>query len=220
MKKLFGLILMMSACSISSNAAVVMSASTENGVEDHFLTVLTDSAFNSMQNALYVGPDNELLVGNLGVDMYAVANAKNGLQIIYPDANRKNPLTIKNVGSKHDSIVIPVTHSGTIDFQGREYPMIVRVTHSKPTQYVSLSRIAEELGLDEKEQKSCLYMINERIIIDNADAYKVDKNFILKEELESSKNIHSLKNIHEFHIVRIYTKTHRNNEMESSVRIR
>lgn len=220
MKKLLGLILIMSACVISSNAAEVMSPSSENGLDNHFLTVLTDSAFNSMQNALYVGPDNELLVGNLGVDMYAVANAKNGLQIIYPDANRKNPLTIKNVGPKHESIVIPVNHTGTIDFQGREYPMVVRVTHSKQTQYVSLSHIAEELGLDAKGQKSCLYMINERIIVDDPDAYKVDKNFILKDELESSNNIHSLKGFHEFQIVRIYTKTHRNNEIESYVRIR
>lgn len=220
MKKLVGLMLIGASCCILPNSAKAMPLVPDNGADDHFLTVLTDSAFNSMQNALYISQDNELLVGNLGVNMYAVAEAKDGIQIINPSENREHPLVIRDINLQHDSLVIPARKTGAIEFQGREYPMVVRVSHSVQTQYVPLSQISAAFGLDVKYQYPIMYMINDRVVFDNPDSYKVDKNFVLKVELESAKDIHSLHNCPELQIVRIYTKTRRNNEINSMVRAR
>lgn len=220
MKKLVGLMLIGASCCILPNSAKAMPLVPDSGADDHFLTVLTDSAFNSMQNALYISQDNELLVGNLGVNMYAVAEADNGIQIINPSENSEHPLVIRDINLQHDSLVIPAGKTGAIEFQGREYPMVVRVSHSGQSQYVPLSHIAAELGLDVKNQYPIIYMINDRVVFDNPDSYKVDKNFVLKVELESARDIHSLHNYPELQIVRIYTKTHRNNEINSTVRVR
>ena len=221
MRKLLSSVLL-SVCCVSVNAADRPALLLHEGdvSDEPFLAVLTDSAFNAMQNALFISADNELLVGNLGVDMYAVANTTGGMEIVYPAKERTSPLEIKETDLEHGSLVIPTEKDGAIKFQGREYPLVVRVKHSVPTHYVALSQLPKEFGLCANENKPILYMINDRIIMDDANAYKVDKNFVLKVELESSKNLYSLQNYPEVQIVRAYTKTHQNMSTDSFMRIR
>lgn len=56
----------------------------------------------------------------------------------------------------------------------------------------------------------CVYMLNKHLVFDDVESYRIDRNFILDTELISSKQFEALKNVPEFSIIRIYTKTERN----------
>lgn len=59
-----------------------------------------------------------------------------------------------------------------------------------------------------------------RISTNNVAGQKIDKSFILHSEIESSKEIASVKNLPEFKVLRIYTKTQSNQRIASQLRIK
>ncbi len=55
-----------------------------------------------------------------------------------------------------------------------------------------------------------VYMINKFIILENADLYKIDRNFLYKMEVITSDKIETLKDYPPFTIIRFLTRTHHN----------
>ncbi len=147
----------------------------------------------------------------IGIDCYAVevesaTNAKGGLKL---------PFMIHGIGPQRDSLRVEKTlremREENISYKigGKEVRFF--------TNYKSLKGKVELLTLDEVRQKYApkvkgpvVYMINKFFIMHDAEFYKVDKDFIYKVEVVSSKDFDALKGVPEFTIIRIFTRTHHN----------
>ncbi len=184
--------------------------------ENEGLMVLTDKEFNTTEIA-FIGNDNEFIGSYAGVDMNNISVSDGTFSIVYPDNAQE--LLIKDINDKHENLKIPAKQKGIFEINGTKYHMIVKVQLPQGHQFASLTSIAKEQGIDTKGN-NVLYMINERIISTNIEGQKIDKSFVLHTEIESSKEIDSIKQLPEFKVLRIYTKTQANQKIASLMRIR
>ncbi len=129
------------------------------------------------------------------------------------------PMWVKGVGNKNDSVY--VEHPDMEEVK-KGYIMFGNMRCSGG---VDVYRYTKEnyhlISLDEVKRKyypklegDVVYMINKHFIMVHADLYKVDETFINHIELISSEHIDVLKDRKPFWILRIFTKTDRNNWAE------
>lgn len=140
----------------------------------------------------------------IGVDMDAMfANGGGYIQKTYP-------MKIKGInGDNAETVVEAPANDTPLVINGVEYKSLVNiVADDYNMELVSLNDIKKEL-YGEKDTP-CVYMINKHIIFDDAESYRLDKNFVLKTEVVHSSEIEALKGMPEFDVVRIYTKTKEN----------
>ncbi len=190
-------------------------ANTKCGVadENEKLAVLTDKDFNTSGIA-FIGNNNEFIGSFAGIDMNSVSVSDGTFSIVYP--NNSQELQIKDINDKHENYTVAAKQKGSIEINGTKYHMIVKVQLPQGSQLTPLTSIAKELGVG----SNAVYMINERILTNNVAGQKIDKSFILHSEIESSKEIASVKDLPEFKVLRIYTKTQSNQRIASQLRIK
>ena len=129
------------------------------------------------------------------------------------------PMWVKGVGDKNDSVYVETSDMEKIK---KGYIMFGNM---KCNGGVYVYRYTKEnhrlISLDEVKRKyypnlegDVVYMINKLFIMVDVDLYKVDETFINHIELISSEHIDILKDRKPFWILRIFTKTDRNNWAE------
>ncbi len=130
------------------------------------------------------------------------------------------PMWVKGVGNNNDSVYVAKNPDMIEDENA-----YVMFGSMKCNGGVDVYRYTKEnyrlISLDEVKRKyypnlkgDVLYMINKHFIMVHADLYKVDETFINHIELISSEHIDVLKDRKPFWILRIFTKTDRNNLAE------
>lgn len=184
--------------------------------ENEELRVITDKDFNTSGIA-FIGNDNEFIGSYVGIDMNKVSFSDGTINIVYP--NNAQELQIKDINDKHENFTIPAKQNGVVEINGTKYHMIIKVQLPQDHQFTSLTSIAKEQGIEVKNDK-VLYMINDKILKNNVDGQKIDKSFILLTEIESSKEIDTIKQLLEFKVLRIYTRTRANQRIASQLRIK
>lgn len=129
------------------------------------------------------------------------------------------PMWVKGVGNNNDSVYVENPDMEEIK---KGYIMFGNM---KCNRSVDVYRYTKEnyrlISLDEVKRKyypklegDVVYMINKLFIMIDVDLYKVDETFINHVELINSQYIDVLKNRKPFWILRIFTKTDRNNWAE------
>ncbi len=129
------------------------------------------------------------------------------------------PMWVKGVGNNNDSVYVKTPDMEEVK---KGYIMFGKMRCSGG---VNVYRYAKEnyrlISLDELRRKyypklegDVVYMINKHFIMVYADLYKVDETFINHIELINSQDIDVLKDRKPFWILRIFTKTDRNNWAE------
>lgn len=161
-----------------------------------------DSDFNNQNMAYAV--NGEFVKSLIGVDMDAIfADGGGYIQKTYP-------MKIKGInGENAETVVEAPSKDAPLVVNGVKYKSLVNIiADNYKMELVSLDDIKKDLyGANDTP---CVYMINKHIIFDDADSYRIDKNFVLKTEIVHSSEIEALKGMPEFDVVRIYTKTKEN----------
>lgn len=168
---------------------------------------VTDADFNDFK-FLIVGKDNVLIGSPFCYDgNYYPAE----LKFIYP--GNEEPFVIRDINENHDSLVVaPQQENKPITVNGVEYLRVMRYVHQKDVEWIPLTEVAKSYGYN-NVKGDVIYMINDRIISRGVAGYKLQKDFILRVEVESSKDIPTLSKKNDFSIVRVYTKTTRHVEI-------
>lgn len=174
-----------------------------------------DISFNHLNpTAKYADLVNGILVkSTIGLDSHYLVNPDT------TDTPVRFPMWVKGVGSNNDSVYVETSDMKKIK---KGYIMFGNM---KCNGDVSVYRYTKEnyhlISLDEVKQKyypnlegDVVYMINKHFIMVYADLYKVDETFINHIELINSQYIDVLKDRKPFWILRIFTKTDRNNWAE------
>lgn len=136
------------------------------------------------------------------------------------DSPVRFPMWVKGVGNNNDSVYVAENPDMAEDENA-----YVMFGNMKCNGGVDVYRYTKEnhrlVSLDELRRKcypklegDVLYMINKHFIMVYADLYKVDETFINHIELINSQDIDVLKDRKPFWILRIFTKTDRNNWAE------
>jgi len=153
----------------------------------------------------YIGPYP------FGVDLYAM-NQKSSYKNDFT-----YPYTVRGIGPEGDSIVVEkkpydkykeTTTWDTIG--GHAIEEFIELT-PKDSVWVDLMTLDELREWKFPTWKGpFVYMINKFIILENADLYKIDRNFLYKMEVITSDKIETLKDYPPFTIIRFLTRTHHN----------
>lgn len=153
----------------------------------------------------------------IGVDMEAMfADGGGHIQKTYP-------MKIRGInGNDAETVVEAPANDTPLVINGVEYKSLVNIVAGNYNmELVSLNDIKKELYGE--NDTPCVYMINRHIIFDDAESYRLDRNFVLKTEIVHSSEIEALKGMPDFDVVRIYTKTRENVaywEEKNAMRIR
>ncbi len=153
----------------------------------------------------------------IGVDMEAMfADGGGHIQKTYP-------MKIRGInGNDAETVVEAPANDTPLVINGVEYKSLVNIVAGNYNmELVSLNDIKKELYGE--NDTPCVYMINRHIIFDDAESYRLDRNFVLKTEIVHSSEIEALKGMPDFDVVRIYTKTKENVaywEEKNAMRIR
>lgn len=153
----------------------------------------------------------------IGVDMDAMfADGGGHIQKTYP-------MKIRGInGNDAETVVEAPANDTPLVINGVEYKSLVNIVAGNYNmELVSLNDIKKELYGE--NDTPCVYMINRHIIFDDAESYRLDRNFVLKTEIVHSSEIEALKGMPDFDVVRIYTKTKENVaywEEKNAMRIR
>lgn len=161
-----------------------------------------DSDFNNQNMAYAV--NGEFVKSLIGVDMDAMFADGGGY------IQKTFPMKIKGInGNSEETLVEAPSKDAPLVINGVKYKSLVNiVADNYKMELVSLDDIKKDLyGANDTP---CVYMINKHIVFDDADSYRIDKNFVLKTEIVHSSEIEALKGMPEFDVVRVYTKTKEN----------
>lgn len=161
-----------------------------------------DSDFNNQNMAYAV--NGEFVKSLIGVDMDAMFADGGGY------IQKTFPMKIKGInGNNEETLVEAPSKDAPLVINGVKYKSLVNiVADNYKMELVSLDDIKKDLyGANDTP---CVYMINKHIVFDDADSYRIDKNFVLKTEIVHSSEIEALKGMPEFDVVRVYTKTKEN----------
>ncbi len=206
--KRFFLLSLLGACTLGINAQELRRTPVDNNVSRQ----ITDKDFNDLR-LLVVGKDN-VMIGDLicfDGNWYPAE-----LKFIYPQNGES--FVIRDINEKHDSLVVaPHKYIKPLVVGGFEYDRVVRMVYPMDVEWLPLTEVAKAYGHNVKGD--VLYMINDRIISRGVPGYKLQKDFILRVEVESSKDIPTLSKKQDFSIVRVYTKTTRYAEIAKDGRI-
>lgn len=138
------------------------------------------------------------------------------LKFIYPQ--NEEPFVIRDINEKHDTLVVaPQKYNKPLMVGGVEYDRVLRIIPPTDVEWLPLTEVAKAYGHEVKGD--VLYMINDRIISLGVPGYKLQHDFILRVEVESSKDIPTLSSKQNFTIVRVYTKTTRYAEIAKDGRV-
>lgn len=161
-----------------------------------------DSDFKNQNMAYAV--NGEFVKSLIGVDMDAMFADGGGY------IQKTFPMKIKGInGNSEETLVEAPSNDAPLVINGVKYKSLVNiVADNYKMELVSLDDIKKDLyGANDTP---CVYMINKHIVFDDADSYRIDKNFVLKTEIVHSSEIETLKGMPEFDVVRVYTKTKEN----------
>lgn len=207
MKKIV-LCTLLSLCSLHTFAQEPRRTPVDNNVS----RCITDKEFNEMR-LLVVGKDN-VMIGDLTCfdgNWYPAE-----VKCLYPQ--NEETFVIRDINEKHDSLVVkPQKERKPLVVDGIEFDRVVRMVYPMDVEWLPLTQVAKTYGHDVKGD--VLYMINDRIISRGVPGYKLQKDFILRVEVESSKDIPTLSKKSDFSIVRVYTKTTRYAEIAKGGKI-
>jgi len=207
MKKIV-LCTLLSLCSLHTFAQEPRRTPVDNNVS----RCITDKEFNEMR-LLVVGKDN-VMIGDLTCfdgNWYPAE-----IKFLYPQ--NEETFVIRDINEKHDSLVVkPQKERKPLVVDGIEFDRVVRMVYPMDVEWLPLTQVAKTYGHDVKGD--VLYMINDRIISRGVPGYKLQKDFILRVEVESSKDMPTLSKKNNFSIVRVYTKTARYAEIAKDGRI-
>ncbi len=207
MKRLF-LLTLLGVCTLGLNAQELRRTPVDNNVSHY----ITDKDFNEMR-ILFVGKDN-VVIGDLSCfdgNWYP-----SEVKFLYPQ--NEESFVIRDINEKHDSLVVaPQQYNKPLVVDGFEYDRVLRMVYPMDVEWLPLTQVAKSYGHEVKGD--VLYMINDRIISRGVPGYKLQKDFILRVEVESSKDIPTLSKKQDFSIVRVYTKTTRYAEIAKDGRI-
>ncbi len=207
MKQVF-LTTLLSVCSLQLFAQAAVRTSVDNNVS-HFIT---DADANAMR-LLVVGKDN-VMVGDF--NCYDGNWQSTEVKFLYPQ--NEETFVIRDINEKHDSLVVkPQSARKPLVVDGIEYDRVVRIVTPVNIEWLPLTQVAKAYGHEVKGD--VLYMINDRIISRGVPGYKLQKDFILRVEVESSKDIPTISKKNDFSIVRVYTKTARYSEIAKGGKI-
>lgn len=156
----------------------------------------------------YVGPHA------IGIDLYAAERIPDSTRLT-PEG-QKFPYMIHGIGPDRDSLLV-YKRPYELKKEDGKYYIIGGERIDVFINYKSLKGPVKLITLEDVRQKYCpevegryLFMINKFFIMHNQELYKLDKDFIYKVELVKSKDIDALKELDEFTIIRIFTRTHHN----------
>ncbi len=172
---------------------------------------ITDTDYYK-SGTLIVG-DNNVMIGDL--ICFDLNKEPIGATFIYP--NNEESFVIRDINEKHDSLVVgPYKYGDVLKVGDATYNRVLRYVY-KDVEWIPLTQVAKAYGHEVKGD--VLYMINDRIISRGAPGFKLQKDFILRVEVESSKDMPTLSKKNDFSIVRVYTKTARYAEIAKDGRI-
>ena len=186
-------------------ASPVMALGNDDGQESDLnlhAQCMYDSDFNNQNMAYAV--NGEFVKSLIGVDMDAMFADGGGY------IQKTFPMKIKGInGNSEETLVEAPSKDAPLVINGVKYKSLVNiVADNYKMELVSLDDIKKDLyGANDTP---CVYMINKHIVFDDADSYRIDKNFVLKTEIVHSSEIEALKGMPEFDVVRVYTKTKEN----------
>lgn len=156
----------------------------------------------------YIGPHA------IGIDLYAAERVRDSARYV-PDGQRF-PYVVRGIGPNGDSLTVYKNPFSYEDEDGKYY-MIGADRISMFINYKSLKGPVELISLEDVRRTYCsevegrhVFMINKFFIMRNEELYKIDKDFIYKVETVDSKDIEALKDLGEFTVIRIFTRTHHN----------
>ncbi len=185
--------------------------STQLPVNKNVGIFITDTDFYK-SSTLVVGANN-MMIGDL--ICFDLNKEPVGATFIYP--NNEESFVIRDINEKHDSlVVVPFKYGDVLKVGDAMYNRVLRFVHND-VEWLPLTQVAKNYGYDVKGD--VLYMINDRIISRGAAGYKLQKDFTLRVEVESSKDMPTLSKKNDFSIVRVYTKTARYAEIAKDGRI-
>ena len=185
--------------------------STQLAVNKNVGIFITDADFYK-SGTLVVGANN-MMIGDL--ICFDLNKEPVGATFIYP--NNDESFVIRDINEKHDSLVVaPYKYGDVLKVGDATYNRVLRYVYND-VEWLPLTQVAKNYGYDVKGD--VLYMINDRIISRGAAGYKLQKDFILRVEVESSKDMPTLSKKNNFSIVRVYTKTARYAEIAKDGRI-
>ena len=124
------------------------------------------------------------------------------------------PFMVKGIGYNNDSLLINryVEHPDTV-FDGVPFKFNIILNrksykNGKKIDWMTLEDIKKKYFPEAKER--CIYTVNKFIIPNREKLYKFDPEFIYRVEMTESTDIETLKDLPEFSIIRIFTKTKNN----------
>lgn len=168
---------------------------------NHQLEFLSDIEFNNPENGLWCYMYENEYLGRQGAVCFDRKNSEKK-EISYP-------FTIKGLGMQ----VTKEWRTLPEKFKIGKNPILgfTNYTSKKRKELLSLSEIKDRYCSQVKD-KTVIYMINKFFITNNADTYKMDKDFIYKVETLPASDFPVLKGLvkPKFTIIRIYTKTRHN----------
>ena len=133
--------------------------------------------------------------------------------LLREEKNVRYPVTLYNIGSRKDSLVIAEDPRYTEE----GFVKVGNFPCARFTFYTSGGVSLSLLSLDEIRRKYCpevpgtvVYMINKFFITKDADLYRVAGQYIYRVETLSSKHIESISALPEFTVIRIFTRTPHN----------
>lgn len=128
--------------------------------------------------------------------------------------NDEYPFMVKGIGYNNDSLLINryVDHPDTV-FDGVPFKFKIMLNrksykNGKKIDWMTLEDIKRKYFPEAKER--CIYTVNKFIIPNREKLYKFDPEFIYRVEMTESTDIETLKDLPEFSIIRIFTKTKNN----------
>lgn len=167
---------------------------------DNFLAI---RSIGNCIDGVFVGPVM------LGVDCDSLKEFDDGWI-----ENNEYPFMVKGIGYNNDSLLINryVDHPDTV-FDGVPFKFNIILNrksykNGKKIDWMTLEDIKKKYFPEAKER--CIYTVNKFIIPNREKLYKFDPEFIYRVEMTESTDIETLKDLPEFSIIRIFTKTKNN----------
>ncbi len=176
-----------SALFAMASLPVFAQKATPSSVNKNVGIFITDTDFYK-SGTLVVGANN-MMIGDM--ICFDLNKEPDGATFIYP--NNENPFVIRDINEKHDSLVVaPFKYGDVLKVGDATYNRVLRFVYND-VEWLPLTQVAKAYGHDVKGD--VLYMINDRIISRGAAGFKLQKDFILRVEVESSNDMSTLSNL-------------------------